>query len=231
VTVEDTGRTFRNAPVMKIAKVVDKSGGVLYEPGGKGGRGKGGYSQRPDWTYQDPAERQEERRSIEAQVAEKVAVDYYSALVQFSTDPETATLEGALRFAEAMATAVKDRIRKAASTATEKSGSGRRESGRSRRGSESASPEAASLPASQTDRADPGSVPEGSVPTPEPDSSVKNELPDARNAAIDVFGTPKKVEIAWGKTHDGEVKKFTTLSAEELMWLVTAAPQPEGGWS
>lgn len=72
----------------EIDKIMSEDGKtLLYEPksrSGKGGRGGGGgYSNRPDWSYETAEERRETRLSIEAQKALEYAIRTLEAVIQY----------------------------------------------------------------------------------------------------------------------------------------------------
>lgn len=260
VTVADTGREYNGSPVLDIEKLKTADGKAELYSGGQTKRGgqRGSYSQRPDWSYEDKDERETTRRSIEAQVAEKTAQWWWRGLVEFGDhdDPETKkllTAKGALEFSKTMSDVIRDRMRKAAavrSTSAAKSGSGVTErsgpdSGNRTRELES-SPRGGQEPHGSPPFAS-GEQSEG-FPNPEPDSAPSaeavSELIGARNAAIDVFKTPKSVEKAWAMSHGGDVIKFNDLTAEQLADLAANPPESStpsdtepagmasgGGWS
>jgi hypothetical protein len=242
---EGNPKTFRNETVWIIEKIVSKTAGTLYEPGTKGGRGGGGYSQRPDWTYQDPRERAMERASIEAQTAEKVAVEALGVFIAYASDQRLTTEEGALGFIEKAANAARARIAKAREEVPKTvkrdaaaSGSGSGSRARPPQGSNKGSPggESSDRPSSASGARPPASA--GDVPAPEPDGAA-SELAAARTAAVEVFKTPKKVEHAYAAAHGGETKPFAEMTAEELATLAAQgsvyAPEPvasgTSGWA
>jgi hypothetical protein len=255
VTVADTGREYQGSPVLDIEKLKTADGSAELYSGGQTKRGgqRGSYSQRPDWSYEDAAEREGTRRSIEAQVAEKISAEYFTALVQFGQDESLLTTKGALEFSKTMSDAIRDRMRKAAAVRSQsaaKSGSGVTERSGSDPGSRTRELEP-SLRGGQEPHGSPpfasGEQGEG-FPNPEPDSAPNaeavSELIGARNAAIDVFKTPKSVEKAWAISHGGELVKFNELTAEQLADLAANPPESSapsdtepagmasgGGWS
>jgi hypothetical protein len=249
VSVRDTGRKFQNEPVMEIMLLQSEDGKVELYRGGQTKRGgsRGSYAQRPDWSYMDKAEREAERRSIEAQKAEDIASHYYAALVQYGAedDEETRkllTVAGAKAFAADMSKAIADRIKGRAKVASAgRSGSERRESaspqGRSQ--DQDGSPEP--LPSTPEDF--PTSGPDHSAdPAGSATAAAAGELAEARNAAIAVYKTKTKVVQAWAAGHDGEKVKFEDLDADQLAKLAAnpptapekaEEPQPAmaaGGW-
>jgi hypothetical protein len=255
VSVVDTGRVFQEAPVFDITKIRSGDGKTELYSGGQTKRGgqRGSYSQRPDWSYEDKEEREARARSIEAQVAAKAATWYFGYLIQFGDHEDEATKElltvaGALEFHKKMTAEIRHGIRIAAqvrsSSSAPKSGPGVAERpspdpGNRTRGSEPLASAADGEAPTEAPLLSPrGEQGEGTLASG-PDSDA--ELIAARNAAIEVFKTPRSVEKAFAMGNDGQLIKFSDMTAEQLAGLAASPPsgsqqtEPEaagmaGGW-
>lgn len=215
-------KPFRDKDQWNIDQVSDPTTGeVVYEPeakkgGGYKGGGKGGGYSRPDWTYEDQAERLETRLSIEAQKALDLAVQTLAAIVVY--DDDVSKGDGAIAFVSSAQKAYATLLRE---SVDQKSGSGSRHSGaggrRSSTGSKGSSGEGQPSESSSAPPNEP-SRPGDGLPTPEPGSSSSETLADIEKLLVGIdalTGNRSKTLLAYKRILE-KTPDVSAMSSQEL---------------
>lgn len=196
-----SGAVYQNVVEWEVQKIVGDDAHLLYEPDQKKGQNKGGYrggGGPPDWSMRDPAERAEERRSIEAQKTLEYAVRSAECAVQYDNTLESkdAIVDFIMETWEKYRTTVREAATTGLPAAVQRAGGNTRE------------------PSGQAE------LPSGKAAPPARSNGDVEQLLTNLEAS---FGSRSKVLVAYKKRYD-KTPAVENMTTEELTsWIAELA--------